>query len=929
MHTLLTFASSLVGYCVLTSASSARVASATSSTHRHDVGTGGGGGSGSAAFILPDAGTGFVSLSSPNRIHRHSIQELSKHTRRSSIISSSKSSDNDSTSRKNRSKGTRSSASPFPAINDAFAIRQITNIFGSISSGSSSGDTSFIPLSLAGRWTSSLSSNNQTSPSSSSGSRIDTIWLSTKEECTRIANAYEQCLKSGDGGSNNSRMQTTITGLPIPLSPALSPSSMKLLSLAYSSKPLSKTLLLIFNSLLVNRDGGLFDNLPWSKWTIDPARYEKDAADNVLDAKYTMGKRVAYQRFMGKDWKGRSFSLGNLANRLRYLLEKDVKEVAGDAATERKGRGVGNEKLQPSSTEYYNDGIQGMQSWLDEEALVIGGGNEDDSAGMMLSLSRRLLELEIKEATMEIAECEQQLAIISTANSRGDVENDATNDGDDREASASTRLEQARERLQVVEASLKEVMEASSSPPSTPGSDKNEGKSTSFFPMMDIFPWSSNAKKGETKKRNTNTQSLLLSIIDKLTEQDNPPPYRGAIGYPPILDSKQEMVGEQSILPYSSPYELLLEIIDEQLNSVVLGCVLEQTSLLEGNLVLGGALLLQRKGVPKSSTVLGEVVSYTDEDDDLRNDGVLPKSMYVVECFPDEAVGMALASGMPLFVEVGLYERAGRRSAELDVESVSTIATYGNATSDDGVGAAMNRIPPIRPLEGSFFSLQTEGDRVSSAKESDLVRIPLTTNPSIFDGFPQTTSSTTSRPVFSTFSPVSSLDEYDALSDDAKARLLLKLDSFTGSLPRPRAVRTSISASSQNMYDDGSSPPSILDKLLVPLIDESIRRQFRIRDAERRKDYVEADELRAKISPRQAALEKAQRALDEGFVDEAIRMEEEAELYKALRADVTQDEFAYDRFLDRDEWYERETRARLKRLDKSKFGTLLDGVDLP
>jgi hypothetical protein len=131
------------------------------------------------------------------------------------------------------------------------------------------------------------------------------------------------------------------------------------------------------------------------------------------------------------------------------------------------------------------------------------------------------------------------------------------------------------------------------------------------------------------------------------------------------------------------------------------------------------------------------------------------------------------------------------------------------------------------------------------------------------------------------------------------------------------------------MYDDGSSPPSILDELLVPLIDESIRRQFRIRDAERRKDYAEADELRKSISPRQTALEKAQRALEDGLVDEAIRMEEEAELYKALRADVTQDDFAYDRFLDRDEWYERETRARLKRLDKSKFGTLLDGVDLP
>lgn len=644
-----------------------------------------------------------------------------------------------------------------------------------------------------------------------------------------------------------------------------------------------------------------------------------------------MGKRVAYQRFMGKDWKGRSLSLVNLANRIRYYLEK--KKKAGvfddDAATGKSKRGVGSEKMQLSSTEYDDDGIQGMQSWLDEEALVIGGGNEDDSAGMMLSLSQRLLELEITEANMEIAECEQQLAIISTANSRGEVGDDASNHGDDTEASALTRLEEARERLRVAEATLEEIMEASSSPLISSSSDTDEGTSNSLFPMPDIFPWSKSAKKDKAKKRNATTQSLLLSIIDKLTEQDNPPPYRGAIGYPPILDSKEEMLGEQSILPYSSPYELLLEIIDEQLNSVVMGCVLEQTSLLDGNLILGGAVLLQRKGVPKSSSILGEMVSYTDEDDDLGNYGVLPKSMYVVECFSDEAVGMALASGMPLFVEAGLYERAGRRSVELDVESVSFFATYDNATMEDGLGATMNRIPPIRPSEGSFFPLQTEGDRVSSEKDSNLVRIPRTTNPSIFDGFPQTTSSTTSRPVFSTFSPVSSLDEYDTLTDDAKARLLLKLESFTGSLPRPRAVRTSIAIASQKMYDAGASPPSILDELLVPLIDESIRRQFRIRDAERRKDHDEADELRKSISPRQAALEKAQRALEAGLVDEAIRMEEEAELYKALRADVTQDEFAYDRFLDRDEWYERETRARLKRLDKSKFGTLLDGVDLP
>ena len=69
---------------------------------------------------------------------------------------------------------------------------------------------------------------------------------------------------------------------------------------------------------------------------------------------------------------------------------------------------------------------------------------------------------------------------------------------------------------------------------------------------------------------------------------------------------------------------------------------------------------------------------------------------------------------------------------------------------------------------------------------------------------------------------------------------------------------------------------------------------------------------------------------DNNINDEAIRLaEEEAELYKALRADITQDEGAYDRYLDRDEWYERETQARIKRMDKSKFGTLLDGIDLP
>ena len=226
----------------------------------------------------------------------------------------------------------------------------------------------------------------------------------------------------------------------------------------------------------------------------------------------------------------------------------------------------------------------------------------------------------------------------------------------------------------------------------------------------------------------------------------------------------------------------------------------------------------------------------------------------------------------------------------------------------------------------------------------------MTTNPDIFDGSSSSQRPTSSfggsRSVFSTFNPVKSLDEYDELTDDDKARLLLKLESFTGLLPRPRTVRmstlTAVKSGDYTAADDGSPPPpSILDEILLLLIDESVRRQYRIRDAERRKDFREADALRNEVSARQVALERAQQARDQqglslnggssdDNIDEAIRLaEEEAELYKALRADITQDEGSYDRYLDRDEWYERETQARIKRMDKSKFGTLLDGIDLP
>jgi hypothetical protein len=163
-------------------------------------------------------------------------------------------------------------------------------------------------------------------------------------------------------------------------------------------------------------------------------------------------------------------------------------------------------------------------------------------------------------------------------------------------AEAQERLGEARDRLRRAEISLGEVEEGGGG-----GLGQEETRRppppaslSSFFPSF-AFPWDNppprkqkeEEDESRRKERKEKTRSLLSSILDRLAEQDNPPPYRGAVGYPAMLDTREEMF-DMSDLPHSSPYEMLLDVIGEQLYSKVVGCVLEPTSLLEGNLVLGG-----------------------------------------------------------------------------------------------------------------------------------------------------------------------------------------------------------------------------------------------------------------------------------------------------------------------------------------------------
>ncbi|KAL7479466.1 hypothetical protein ACHAW6_005190 [Cyclotella cf. meneghiniana] len=710
-----------------------------------------------------------------------------------------------------------------PPRNEALVKRQISKIFGT----NDPAGSEFIALSLAGRF--SQDKNNVP---------IDILLLSSPTESQTIEKAYRNYLQAPQDSPNE-----CINAIPVPLPPTKSSSSILLLAHAYCGIPLSKTKMLSLNSLLINRDGGLYDNLPWGTWSIDPDWKERDAANNVVDRKYSMGKRVAFQRFIGKDWRDRTLSY-----RLRELLKDDT-------------------------------------SRLDESNESFESTNDED---MMASLSKRLLELEIDEARMEVAKCEQQLAIRRTelSNNVGDdvVEysdfTDPMNDGVEVQM-----LNEAQSRMRIAQTSLKDLENVM---------QRQTKDVDSSFPSF--ISWDNEKKRSGN---GVSIRSTLMSIVNKLDDQTNDTPYRGAIGYLPKLDSQDE--SEDSSQGYSSPYQLLLEIINEQLNADVVACVLEQTSLLEGNLVLGGALLLQRKGRKKSATLAGERVDYVDSEDDFGNEGVYPQSTYVVECFSDEAIGIALETGSPLYLESEIWERAGGIPVEIGLDETPKVGHNFSISMT-------NRLPLLRPVRG-FSAVSVEGEKVSSEKEANLVRIPLPSSAQLFDKSYQVTlpssSDATNTPVFSTFTPVRSLDQYDSLTNDDKARMLLKLESFRGVLPRPRAVQESES-------------PSALDNILLPLIDESIRNQYLIRDAERRNDSDTANALRSKMSRRQSLLEQAKSARESGLEDEAKRLDEEAELYKAIRADSTQDIGAYSRFLDRDDWYERETQARIRRLKKSK-----------
>jgi len=291
-------------------------------------------------------------------------------------------------------------------------------------------------------------------------------------------------------------------------------------------------------------------------------------------------------------------------------------------------------------------------------------------------------------------------------------------------------------------------------------------------------------------------------------------PYRGAYGFPPTYEDAQARV----FAGYVSPYSLFLEAIQDMLDCDVIGALLEDACPLDDRTDLAGALRLQ----PRNGS-----------------------SALIVECFADEAIGLALAANIDVFTERTVLEVFSRP-----------------------VKFGLERRTSVAPLK---MRLQVADDVEPAIAEAVEAEAPET---------------------------IKSAEDYEGLGTQGKLRVLVAADEFRrrkGTLPRPRVLDAA-----------GSDAP--VDALLVPLLDEAVRRDLAVEAALRRGDVAGAAALMAGKSKRHAARDLAAQASADGDLAGEIRARDDEAVYSAIRADITQDEGSYSRFLDKDEWYERQQR---------------------
>ena len=712
-------------------------------------------------------------------------------------------------------------------------------------------------------------------------------------------NNFSYSNKNGDNTSSSSSSAKSLPVLFLPLTTPIE-SRMKLLNQAYAERPISSMIsLLISNLSLINRDGSLFDNIPWSKWSKDPLLRNRDAAGNFIDEKFSYGKRDAYNRFQGKDVNTKTVK----ASIRRYWEES---QLASQQQQQQQHNSIDSTATNDENDDKDND-------------------TNFDSSFSLSFLSQRVLELRIRELQMEIAEVDSQLAIarnkmMNYYNEKENTEENGDDDDDDDDDDDSSSNTEENKFQNNIDSKKQWMMQNQHDLMSLRTILEQDLKEAEKDLSSLLLSSSSSPLSSSPSPALSTTDSNGSTIFDRIAQwtayenKEVTPPYRGATGYAPRRNDKDD---DTDVSYYCSPYDLLNEILSDQLNAEVIDCVLEDTSWLGGTLVLGGAIVLRRRTTIITKNLMGETIQTPDREEDYGNE-VTGGDLFVVECDVDEAIGLAISCNLPVRMERTIYERSSIMGHQIQIIDDDNVNNLSTTTSEKITKKNIKNILPYWKALDSSKSLHVEGDGNENGERLSPVSIPKTTS-SLFDTIFEPKSDVddemASSPMFPTDNPIQSIGEYDSLTNEDKAKTLLEISNFSERLPRPRTVRNARA---------GENP---LDKLLLPRIDESVRNEYKIRDALRLGDVNLVDELKAKRSNLQKAKEKAAAAMNEGNENLANKWDNEAQFLETLRADVTQDEGEYSRFLDRDDWYERDRQRTAKRTKKSSFGNLLDGIE--
>ena len=305
---------------------------------------------------------------------------------------------------------------------------------------------------------------------------------------------------------------------------------------------------------------------------------------------------------------------------------------------------------------------------------------------------------------------------------------------------------------------------------------------------------------------------------------------------------------------YASPYHLLLDMCRREACADVGEVLIENTDLL-GRVVLGGAVLVERR-LPMA------------KDSGLHAAGAGPA--------PAE--------------DARWWVRPRGRDADAAARDQGKLrdGTLCECTTDEAVGLAVALGRQLL-VETAVWEAAAQPARFTMQRGKMRVELQPPAGAAALDVLERELDAPLAW-------EIETADELRAMSVEEKARVVL-----ASGLRLPRA---------RDATDEA------LTEILEPYLDEEVRRTVRLNRALSAGDFALARALEGAQSKRAQAAERMAAAVEAEDYEAAAAARDDLAVEELRRADVSQDEGEYNRFLDQDDWYARGLLEERKREEK-------------